>query len=162
MICKKCGIELTLENARKRNNVKSGFRPICKKCRNEYERSRTKQKRCEFCNKLCIAKGLRTFCSIFCRFSSYYKINPITKCWEWISKKDKDGYGKFIIGKKSIRAHRFSYEFFESEIMEKMFICHSCDNPSCVNPKHLWLGTNQDNQIDSVKKGRRKSFKKYN
>jgi hypothetical protein len=75
-------------------------------------------------------------------------------CWEWIGSKDRDGYGHIKIKNKMWVSSRFSYELHTGKIPSGMLICHSCDNPSCVNPKHLWLGTDKDNAIDRNKKGR--------
>lgn len=153
-ICRYCSITLTEETARIRKEVKSGFRNECKKCRNEKERSRTRKKQCEYCGIWCVTKGIRSFCSMICRFKSYYTINLVTQCWNWRKKWcDKEGYGNFIIKKKKYRAHRIAYKLFKGEEPPKnLFVCHACDNPSCVNPDHLWLGTNQDNQLDRIKK----------
>ena len=77
-------------------------------------------------------------------------------CWNWIGSKDRDGYGVFGHHRnKQIRAHRASYSFYIGEIPNKMMICHSCDNPSCINPKHLFVGTAKDNTQDMIKKQRR-------
>ena len=72
-------------------------------------------------------------------------------CWKFTGSTDKDGYGKF----KSHPAQRFSYYFYNYIDPIGLFVCHSCDNPICVNPNHLWLGTLQDNEDDKTKKGRR-------
>lgn len=151
--CRYCNIELTEKNARKRKEVSSGYRAECKLCRNKYERSKTRKKKCEYCGIYCIAKGKRSFCSMLCRFKSYYTVNLENDCWEWRKKwRDKNGYGIFIIGKKTKRAPRIAYELFKGPIMDNLFVCHSCDNPCCVNPNHLWLGTNSDNQLDRINK----------
>jgi hypothetical protein len=76
------------------------------------------------------------------------------ECWEWLAIKDKKGYGLFKTA-TSRRASRFSYELHKGEIPKGMLVCHTCDNPPCVNPKHLWIGTNSDNMQDMMKKGRR-------
>lgn len=79
-------------------------------------------------------------------------------CWEWIGPVEKDGYGVFSAtwnGTAYKRAHRFSWAFHNlSEIPEDMVVCHKCDNPRCVNPDHLWLGSTLENNSDRAKKGR--------
>lgn len=78
-------------------------------------------------------------------------------CWEWKgSKQGRPGmkYGSFSIHGRDVAAHRFSYRLHVGEIPEGMEICHHCDNPGCVRPDHLFLGTRSDNMKDKVKKGR--------
>jgi len=89
---------------------------------------------------------------------------PIEDCWEWQgSTKGKSrlrSYGSCFIGsrtdgsRKSISTHRLSYLAFIGPIPEGMWVCHSCDNPKCVNPDHLFLGTRQDNVDDRQRKNR--------
>lgn len=80
-------------------------------------------------------------------------------CWLWMAYCDDDGYGVTSDtsgeGKgRTIQAHRRAYELFVGEIPSGMCVCHRCDTPACVNPDHLFLGTQQDNQKDKTAKGR--------
>jgi hypothetical protein len=78
----------------------------------------------------------------------------INGCWIWVRAKDKKGYGISGFKGKLIYAHRLSYLTFVGEIPNNLFVLHNCDNPACVNHKHLFLGTNQDNMKDMVNKNR--------
>ena len=75
-------------------------------------------------------------------------------CWIWTAGSIRGGYGAFFSKGKNILAHRYAYELYREKIPSGMFVCHKCDNPPCVNPEHLFLGTNLDNFQDMVKKGR--------
>jgi hypothetical protein len=76
-------------------------------------------------------------------------------CWEWQAQRDKDGYGKFERLGGQYRAHRAVYELVYGPIPPGIQVCHRCDNPPCVRPEHLFLGTNVENYWDSRVKGRR-------
>lgn len=78
-----------------------------------------------------------------------------TRCWEWKAKKDDKGYG-LMNHPYSTKAHRLSWLIHNGIIPDGLLICHKCDNPSCVNPNHLFLGTSLENNLDKVSKGRQK------
>lgn len=73
-------------------------------------------------------------------------------CWEWQGARHAKGYGQFLTDTQS-KAHRFSWELHFGPIPDGMQVCHHCDNPPCVRPDHLFLGTNQDNVDDAYAKG---------
>jgi hypothetical protein len=78
----------------------------------------------------------------------------INGCWIWKRYKDKKGYGLLTFKGNPILAHRLSYLTFVGEIPNNLFVLHTCDNPTCVNPKHLFLGNHQDNMKDRNNKNR--------
>lgn len=75
-------------------------------------------------------------------------------CWAWLGAHNLKGYGQFKLGGKQLGAHRVAWELVFGEILTGLFVCHTCDNPGCVNPAHLFLGTNMDNVNDRDKKKR--------
>lgn len=93
------------------------------------------------------------------RLKSMTITNPVSGCWEWKGSKHI-GYGKTIVGsrkdgtRRSVLAHRLAYEIWNGEIPDGYEVCHKCDNPSCINPAHLFVGTQQDNIDDRERKGR--------
>lgn len=75
-------------------------------------------------------------------------------CWGYVGAKDQYGYGKFSVGRRRLGAHRISYAIHCGDIPDDMVVMHKCDNPACVNPDHLTLGTVKDNVHDCIEKGR--------
>lgn len=79
-------------------------------------------------------------------------------CWEWLGNKDRTGYGRF--GRGGRAAHRFAYRLWNGPIPDGLSVLHRCDNPGCVKPGHLWLGTQSDNLRDMASKGRHANQRK--
>ena len=75
-------------------------------------------------------------------------------CWEWQLRRDKEGYGHFFIDNRRWLAHRFSWTLINGPIPDGLQVLHSCDNPPCIRPDHLSLGTNLENNRDKIAKNR--------
>lgn len=101
------------------------------------------------------------------RFFAKFEIGEPDECWNWLGSRDK-GYGKISDGvtegghPRPRGAHRVSYEIHKGPIPPGLLVMHSCDNPACVNPAHLSLGTVKDNGIDMARKGRSAGTKRRN
>lgn len=85
------------------------------------------------------------------------KIVNDSGCWLWIGPYDYGGYGKINIDRRTVSTHRTSYEAFVGPIPTGMSVLHKCDKPACINPEHLFLGTQLDNMRDARRKGRTRS-----
>ena len=97
-----------------------------------------------------IVRAIRERLSIF-----WNKVNKTDGCWTWKASKNGLGYGKFCIGHQKLElAHRVSWRIYNGEIPFQKLILHKCDNPSCVNPNHLFLGSHKDNSLDASYKRR--------
>jgi len=131
-------------------------------------RRRGRESACAECGKPvylnpCQTKRKNTFCDLICR-KAFHSISnrfwkkvdksdgqgPKGQCWQWIASKDTCGYGLL----KPTSAHRVSWEIHNGPIPDSLSVLHRCDNPPCVRPEHLFLGTQKDNMQDRLAKGR--------
>lgn len=87
------------------------------------------------------------------------KVNKTEYCWEWTGSRSPNGYGRLNVNNKPMYAHRISWELHNTQPVGDLSVLHTCDNPCCVNPEHLWLGNHSDNGLDAYKKGRNPGFK---
>lgn len=97
--------------------------------------------------------GQQRYCSVKCRILSAYDVSE-NGCWIWKKSCFKAGYGAINVGGKITYAHRLSYEIFNGPIENGMFVMHVCDEPACINPGHLIVGSPLDNVQDMMAKGR--------
>lgn len=82
------------------------------------------------------------------------KVDKTDGCWLWTAARNTKGYGRFRVDGNLVSPHRFAYELEVGPIPNGLWVLHHCDNPRCVNPGHLFLGTHSDNMRDSFAKGR--------
>lgn len=166
-ICEWCGTEFLF-------NPKTGGkgRFCCRDCGRKGQSKRVTVI-CQHCQRPfeakqhVLAKGEGKFCSNICKGNNvipqtpeqrfWKKVEKTDSCWLWTGGSDCNGYGRMGVGRSdegTILAHRFSYELHRGPIAGNLFVCHRCDNPQCVNPNHLFLGTALDNVQDMIAKSR--------
>jgi len=111
----------------------------------------------EFVQTFAGNKGSLILCkkhNLLKRFWDNVDIKSDNECWEWQGSKTKAGYGNILWNNEIHYAHRLSLEFTGEVIPPRYHACHKCDNPSCVNPNHLFVGSPRENMLDKVSKGR--------
>lgn len=126
---------------------------------------------CEYCSGLMVrhrteghaAFADRRFCSPKCASAAivarsterfWSSVDRTNECWMWTGPVCKDGYGKFTIRRRTIRAHRYAFEVTYGTVPTGSLVLHLCDVPGCVNPSHLYIGSPADNMADKVARGR--------
>lgn len=126
----------------------------CEQCGVTFTRPARRRQR--FCSKRCgsqsHARGRRG--SLIERMAAKTRRAGADECWPWIGGVDHFGYGRIYDHGTSYQVHRVVYELEHGPIPDGLLVLHRCDNPPCVNPAHLFLGTNQDNVNDMLQKGR--------
>lgn len=108
------------------------------------------------CSKICGGKrrSITSSVPVQKRFQNFIDKGDGTGCWVWTGRRHPFGYGLISRNGKPYNAHRLSYEMHVGPITDGLWVLHRCDNPPCVNPDHLFLGTQSDNMQDCKIKGR--------
>ena len=106
-----------------------------------------------FCSLPCVNLLVRTM-PTHLYFWKYARRLDESECWPWTGVVDQHGYGRVQFMTSKFKAHRVSYEMANGPIPDGLIIRHKCDNPNCVNPKHLESGTQKDNMLDASFRGR--------
>ena len=140
----------------------TGWQFQCAECGKEfsvsYNMSKARAAKPKFCCTVCQSKHAhkKSQQNAHDRFWAKVEVLGDDQCWNWKNQKNKKGYGLFNFsrGNETTLAHRIAFKIANGYLPNDRFVCHSCDNPSCCNPSHLWLGTPKDNTVDMMEKGR--------
>jgi hypothetical protein len=138
---------------------------VCRHCESEFSFPTTdlNVRDPKFCSKTCSYTGRRAVVGSrdftlkqIERFEAKFMPEPMSGCWLWFGAHDSRGYGQVNLNKVREGAHRVAWRIYHGAIPDGLLVCHRCDNPACVNPDHLFLGTYTDNMRDCSNKGRLK------
>ena len=135
---------------------------VCEECGKDfvkpYRMSDKRKRKGQYCSAVCLERRRdnKRNTVLETRFWSKVRVAGPDECWEWQAQLSKAGYGCFNYKRgKTPLAHRISFMLKNGYLPDpEVLVCHSCDNPKCVNPRHLWLGDNRANHEDCVAKGR--------
>lgn len=133
-------------------NSKVNFRP-CEQCGTRFKPI-ANSKSGRFCSSDCYRDFGRSDAGTARRL--WEKVSKTDGCWLYTGGKGRNGYGLFYIHDRTVPAHKVAFELCCGPVPDGLFVCHSCDTPSCVRPDHLFLGTPKQNSEDMVQKGRHK------
>lgn len=122
----------------------------CAKCSKPFSVELNRKETARFCSKSCIYEYRHI--EAVGRF--WGNVDKTESCWLWTGLRDKNGYGYMSFKNRNTRAHRFAYKLEHGDIPQGYCVMHLCDNPPCVRPDHLRIGTNADNTRDKVQKRR--------
>lgn len=131
---------------------------VCRNCQKSFSVIPFYKNKRKYCSQQCASQGMRP--QLKDRF--FAKVKKLGDCWEWQGSRLKTGYGRIRIGYGDSRemtlAHRVSWVLHNKKTLTSyQFVMHKCDNPPCVNPDHLMVGTPKDNTQDMIKKGRKRN-----